>query len=77
MSKTQDKRAARKAESEAFVKARRQTQIAIFESNFNVGLQFFMDNKDKMSEDEIKLIEEEIERNRKLLDDLKAQWFDE
>ena len=53
MSKTQDKRAARVAEQQEFIKKRRIAQLAVFESNFNAGLQFYNDNKDKMSEEEI------------------------
>jgi hypothetical protein len=74
MSKTQDKRAARKAEAEEFVKQRREAQITMFENNFEVGLRFYQDNKDKMSEDEQLLIEQEIEKNRKLIDEFKAKW---
>jgi hypothetical protein len=74
MSKTQDKRAARKAEAEEFVKQRREAQITMFENNFEVGLRFYQDNKDKMSEDEQLLIEQEIEKNRKLIDEFRAKW---
>lgn len=74
MSKTQDKRAARKSEAEDFVKERRQVQMAVFESNFNVGLELYERTKDKMSEDEIKMVEAEIARNRALIDDWKARW---
>jgi len=74
MSKRQEKIEANKSEQHAFLKERRQVQIAVFESNFNVGLNFYQENKDKMSEDEIKLIENEIESNRKLLEELKAKW---
>lgn len=74
MSKRQEKIEANKAEQHAFLKERRQVQIAVFESNFNVGLNFYQENKDKMSEEEVALIESEIEANRKLLDELKAKW---
>jgi pyruvate formate-lyase activating enzyme-like uncharacterized protein len=74
MSKRQEKIAARQSEQHEFLKERRQLQIAVFESNFNVGLNFYQENKDKMSEEEIALIEAEIETNRKLLDELKAKW---
>ena len=74
MSKTQDKRAARKAEAEEFVKQRREAQITMFENNFEVGLRFYQENKDKMSEDEQLLIEQEIEKNRKLIDDFRTKW---
>lgn len=74
MSKTQDKRAARKAEAEEFVRQRREAQITMFENNFEVGLRFYQENKDKMSEDEQTLIEQEIEKNRKLIDEFRAKW---
>jgi hypothetical protein len=74
MSKRQEKIAVRQAEQQEFLKERRQLQIAVFESNFNVGLNFYQENKDKMSDEEIALIEAEIESNRKLLEELKAKW---
>lgn len=74
MSKTQDKRDARKAEAEEFVKERRQVQMAVFESNFNVGLDLYERTKDKMSKEELALIESEIARNRKLIDEWKERW---
>lgn len=74
LSKTQEKRAQRKAEAEAFVKERRQSQIAMFEHNFDVGMRFYLDNKDKMSEEEQALIEAEIEKNRKIVAEFKEKW---
>ncbi len=74
MSNRQAKIAANIAEQHEFLKERKQIQIAVFESNFNVGLNFYQENKDKMSKEEIKLIEDEIESNRKLLEELKAKW---
>ena len=74
MSNRQAKIAANIAEQHEFLKERKQVQIAVFESNFNVGLNFYQENKDKMSKEEIKLIEDEIESNRKLLEELKAKW---
>lgn len=74
MSKTQDKRVARKAEAEEFVRQRREAQITMFENNFEVGLRFYEENKDKMSEDEQALIEQEIEKNRKLIDEFREKW---
>jgi hypothetical protein len=74
MSKTQEKRARRAAERDAFIKERRQVQLAVFESNFNVGLEFFENNKDKMSPEEIAQVEEEIEKNRQLIQEWKDKW---
>lgn len=77
MSKRQDKIAERQSEQHDFLKERRQLQIALFESNFNVGLNFYQENKDKMSEEEIVMIEAEIESNQKLLAELKKKWAGE
>ena len=74
MSKTQDKKAARIAEAREFVRERREVQLAIFESNFNVGLQLFEDKKAEMSPEEIELIESEIVKNRQLIDEYRASW---
>lgn len=74
MSKTQEKRARRAAERDAFIKERRQVQLAVFESNFNVGLEFFENNKDKMSPEEIAQVEVEIEKNRQLIQEWKDKW---
>lgn len=73
MSKTQEKRARRLAEQQAFLKERRETQLKLFEYNFNVGLKLFEDNRDKMSEEEIQAIEKEIEENRALIDKLRRE----
>jgi len=74
MSKTQEKRARRKAEAEEFVRERRKSQIAMFEHNFDTGMRFYMENKEKMSEEEQALIENEIEKNRALIEDFKNKW---
>ena len=74
LSKTQQKRAQRKAEAEAFVQERRKTQISIFEQNFDTGMRFYLDNKDKMSEEEQALIEVEIEKNRRVVEEFKEKW---
>jgi hypothetical protein len=74
VSNRKDKIAARAAEQQEFLRERRQVQLAVFESNFKVGLDLFESSKDKMSPEEIAEIEAEIEKNRKLIDDWKAQW---
>jgi hypothetical protein len=74
LSKTQEKRAQRQAEADAFVKERRKTQILIFEQNFDTGMRFYLENKDKMSEEEQALIEVEIEKNRKMVEEFKEKW---
>lgn len=72
MSKTQEKRAARLAESASFVKERRKYQLQYLEANFNVGAQLFEENKDKVSEEERVAIEAEMVQQRAWLDKLKA-----
>jgi hypothetical protein len=57
MSKTQDKQKARMEETKAFVQQRRQLQYEILKNNFDVGVKLYLDNKDKMSEDEINQVE--------------------
>lgn len=73
MSKTQDKRAQRKAEQQAFIAERRKMQLAIFQANFDVGMQLYEANKDKMSPEEIELVEIEIQKNKELLEGLKSE----
>jgi hypothetical protein len=62
-----------KEEAAKFVAARREVQLKVFEANFQVGLQLFEQTKDKMSPEEIELVEKEIEKNRALMDDIRAQ----
>jgi len=73
MSKTQDKRAQRKEEQQAFIAERRQLQLALFKANFDVGMQLYEANKDKMSPEEIALVEEEIKKNRELLEKVERE----
>ena len=75
VSKTQEKRVNRLAEAEAFVKERRERQIAIFESNFEVGLKVYEDNKDKLTPEQVAQMEEEIERNKAFIEEYKAKWL--
>ena len=75
MSKTQEKKAARLAEAAEFVKERRVRNLEIFESNFEVGLKIYEQNKDKLSPEEIAHMESEIERQREILEEYKAKWL--
>ena len=75
MSKTQEKKAARLAEAEAFVKERRTRNLEIFESNFEVGLKLYEQNKDKLSPEEVAYMEEQIERQKETLEEYKAKWL--
>lgn len=67
MSKTQDKRAQRKAEHDEFIKQRRQQELVLLEMQFQRGLELYEANKDKMSEEEIEIMERE---KQKFLDTL-------
>ena len=73
MSKRQEKIEARKAEQQAFIAERRKMQLAIFQANFDVGMKLYEANKDKMSPEEIELVEIEIQKNKDLLDKLKNE----
>ena len=75
MSKTQEKKAARLAEAKAFVKERRTRNLEIFESNFEVGLKLYEQNKDKISPEEVAYMEEQIERQKETLEEYKAKWL--
>jgi hypothetical protein len=74
MSKTQDKRAERVQEAENFVKERRANQLAIFEANLLAGQQLFENNKEKLSAEEILVIEKELADNQALLEKLRQEW---
>lgn len=73
MSKTQDKKARRKAEQQAFLRERREMQVAMFEQAFNTGLRIFEENREKLSPEEIEVIEKDIEENRALIDKLRRE----
>ena len=74
MSKTQDKRAERVQEAENFVKERRANQLVIFEANLLAGQQLFENNKEKLSAEEILVIEKELADNQALLEKLRQEW---
>jgi cob(I)alamin adenosyltransferase len=73
VSNRQDKLERNRQEAKRFVDARREIQLKVFEANFQVGLQLFEQTKDKMSPEEIELVEKEIEKNRALMDEIKSQ----
>lgn len=62
MSNRQDKIDARKAEQAAFLKQRRLAELKLLEMQFKRGVELYEENKDKMSEEEIKLLEEEKQK---------------
>lgn len=62
MSKRQEKIALRKAEQQAFIKQRRLQQLKLLEMQFQRGVELYEENKDKLSEDDVKLLEEEKQK---------------
>ncbi len=62
MSKTQDKRAQRKAEQQAFIKQRRLQELKVLEAQFQFGLELYEKNKEKLSAEEIEQMEAEKAR---------------
>jgi hypothetical protein len=73
MSKTQDKRALRKAEQQEFIRARRIQQLYLFEQALEAGVRVYETNKEKLSETEIEAIEKQLEENRALVDKLRSE----
>lgn len=73
MSKTQDKRAQRKAEQQEFLLARKAMQLAMFEQALEAGLAVYENNKDKLSEEDIAKIEAQLEENKQLIEKLRSE----
>jgi len=73
MSKTQDKRALRKAEQQEFLRARKAMQLAMFEQALEAGLRIYENNKDKLSAEDIAKIEAQLEENKQLIDKLRSE----
>jgi HAMP domain-containing protein len=73
MSKTQDKKAANIAEAAAFVKERRQIQLAMLKQNFEVGVMLYEQNKDTLSADEIEQLEKMMAEQKAALDKLENE----
>ena len=74
MSKTQEKKDRNIAEAAEFLKERRQVQMSVFKSNFETGVQIYEANKDKMSPEEIVIVEEEMKGAKELMDKLTKEW---
>jgi hypothetical protein len=73
MSKTQEKRAQRKSEQQAFIAARREQQLAMLEHAYLVGLKIYEDRKSEMSEEDIELIEKLKAEQLALLEKLRNE----
>lgn len=73
MSKTQDKRAERLSEAQAFVIERRKLQLNVLEQNYAIGVKLYQDQKDTLSPSEIEQIEAMMAEQREALDRLHEQ----
>jgi cob(I)alamin adenosyltransferase len=73
MSNRQEKIKRNQEEAAHFVSARREVQLAIFESNFKVGLQMIEDNRDKLSEEELETLEKQIKEIELVLEKLRSE----
>ena len=57
MSKTQEKRAQRLAEQQAFIRERRKRQLQILEQNYQIGVKLYEAQKDSITPEEVEQIE--------------------
>lgn len=73
LSKRQEKIQRNQEEAQQFVSARREVQLAIFESNFKVGLQLLEENRDKLSEEELATIEAQIKDIEGVIEKLRSE----
>jgi len=71
MSKTQDKRHKAIMDQAEFLSKRHAMNLMMFEQNLEAGIAVFEANKDKLSPEEIELLETQIAENKKLIDELK------
>ena len=81
MSKTQDKRAQRAAERDAFIKARRAQELVMLNAQFKAGLEFYESVKEKLSEEDIAAMEAEkqkfLDKIAKFIEDNGLEGLDE
>lgn len=73
MSNKQDKKEQRIKEAKEFINERRKIQLAVFQINFDKGLAFYENVKEKLSAEEIATIEAQIEENKALIEKLKSE----
>lgn len=73
MSNKQDKKEQRVKERKEFLNERRKIQLAVFQINFDKGLAFYENVKEKLSAEEIATIEAQIEENKALIEKLKSE----
>ena len=73
MSKTQEKRAQRLSEQQAFIRERRKRQLQILEQNYQIGVKLYEAQKDSITPEEVEQIEKMMAEQREALDRLHEQ----
>jgi len=73
MSKTQEKRAQRLSEQQAFIRERRKRQLQILEQNYQIGVKLYEAQKDSITPEEVEQIEKMMAEQREALDKLHEQ----
>ena len=73
MSKTQEKRAQRLSEQQAFIRERRKRQLQILEQNYQIGVKLYEAQKDSITPEEVEQIEKMMTEQRAALDKLHEQ----
>jgi hypothetical protein len=73
MSNTQNKRQERAREAATFVAERRKIQLAMLEQNYEMGVRLFLDQKEKLSPEEVEQIEAMMVEQRQSLDAIREQ----
>jgi hypothetical protein len=74
VSKRQEKIAERTAQQQAFLRERHLNALTMFQNNFEAGLKFYENAKDKMTPEEQEKIEAEIEKNLALIQQKREEW---
>jgi len=69
MSKRQEKIEARRAEQQAFLKARERYNMSRFIQAQELGKQLFEASKDKLTDGQVAMIEAEMNDNQKMIDE--------
>ena len=69
MSRRQEKIAARIEEQQLFLKARERFNMSRFMQAHYLGKQMFEEGKDKLTDGEIAMLEDQLAENQKMIDD--------
>jgi hypothetical protein len=69
LSKRQQKIEANKAKQVEFLKARERYNMAVFMQAHELGKKFFEESKEKLTDGEIAMLEDQMNENQKMIDD--------